>query len=76
MKEPELRIAGETAKDSSSPEPTVRLKLSEVFPLLVHAHSHGNPWLQDLGDDPIVVTVDLAQILHAVSAIIQEKRGA
>ena len=76
MGSPKLRIAGEPIKGQPTTEPTVRLRMEEVLPLLAHAHRNDSVWLKDMADDPIIVTMDLAQILHAFSTIEQEKRGA
>jgi hypothetical protein len=77
MKKTRLRIFDDSLQSSPAPqEPTVRLRLRDVFPLLVHAHHCNYQWLHDLADDELVVTHDLADILRTFDAILQQKRGA
>ena len=59
-----------------APEPTVRMKLRDAFPLLVHAHRYSHLWLKDLADDEIVVTRDLAQVIEQFAEIVAEQRRA
>jgi hypothetical protein len=77
MAKPDLRIHDEScASKPTSPEPTVRMKLAQIFPLLVHAHRHENVWLKDLADDDVLVTADLAEVIRAFETIVHEKRRA
>lgn len=72
-----LRIVRDDgASEPVHAKPTVSVKLHQVFPLLMYAHRHNFNWLKDMADDDIVVTPDLAEILHQFEAILVEKRGA
>jgi hypothetical protein len=57
-------------------EPSVKLKVRDVFPLLVHAHRHNSAWLKDLADDEMVVTADLAEVLAAYAELVDQKKPA
>lgn len=77
MKKPRLRIFDESANCSQvGQEPTVRLRLREIFPLLVHAHHFNHQWLKDLADDEIIVTHDVADVLRTYDELMQRKIGA
>ena len=51
--------------DYEGPEPTVRVTLGELLPLVALAHRHNYLWLQDFLDDEICVTPDLYEVLRA-----------
>jgi hypothetical protein len=51
--------------DSEAPEPTVRVCLGELLPLVALAHRHNYVWLQDFFDDEVMITSDLYEILRA-----------
>lgn len=77
MSKPDLRLfrdpaAGEPAQAS----PSVKLRVKDVFPLLLHAHRHNFTWLKDLADDEILVTRDLAEVLAGFAEILDRKKGA
>lgn len=46
-------------------EPSVRVSLSDLLPLLTLAKRHNYLWLQDFLDDEIRVTPDLYEVLRA-----------
>lgn len=48
---------------SSTPEPTIRVRLGDLFPLLAQAHRGNYLWLNDFEDDEICVTPDLYEVL-------------
>lgn len=48
-----------------APQPTVRIRLAELLPLLTIAHRHNYLWLQDFLDDEVMVTDDLYEVLRA-----------
>lgn len=60
----------------TSAEPTVRLKLRDLFPLLLHAHRHDHAWLSDLSADDVLVTEDLAEVLRHFAKLIEERKPA
>jgi hypothetical protein len=49
------------------PEPTVRVSLGDLLPLLNMAKKNNNLWLQDFLDDEVSITSDLYEILRAFS---------
>jgi hypothetical protein len=62
-----LRVypAPEDACDPDSQEPTVRVSLGELLPLVALAHRHNYVWLQDFLDDEVAITPDLYEILRS-----------
>lgn len=50
---------------SEAQEPTVRISLGELLPLLALAKRNNYLWLQDFLDDEVCVTPDLYEILRA-----------
>jgi hypothetical protein len=46
-------------------EPSVRVRLGELFPLLATAHRGNFLWLNDFEDDEICISPDLYQVLRA-----------
>jgi len=56
------------AKDDSDiagQEPTVRVSLGDLLPLVALAHRHNYIWLQDFLEDEVVITSDLYEVLRA-----------
>jgi hypothetical protein len=49
----------------AAPEPTVRVSLADLLPLVATAQRHHHTWLQDFLDDEVCITEDLYEILHA-----------
>lgn len=47
-----------------APEPTVRVRLGELLPLITMAQKMNYLWLQDFMDDEISVTHDLHDVLQ------------
>ncbi len=47
------------------PEPTVRVSLGELLPLVALAHRHNYVWLQDFLDDEVAISPDLHEVLRA-----------
>lgn len=68
-----LRVYPETLDDNldnaprERPEPTVRVSLGDLLPLLNQAKRNNNLWLQDFLDDEVSITSDLYEILRAFS---------
>lgn len=48
-----------------APEPTVRISLGDLLPLVAIAQRQNYLWLQDFLDDEVAVTPDLYEILRA-----------
>jgi hypothetical protein len=64
---PHLRVF--SASDAAHPpEPTVRISLRDMLPLIALAQRHNYLWLQDFLDDEVCVTEDLYDILRAFRA--------
>jgi hypothetical protein len=49
-------------------EPSVRVRLGDLFPLLVQAHRGNYLWLNDFEDDEVIITPDLYDVLRAFRA--------
>ncbi|MER3417167.1 MAG: hypothetical protein C4297_13290 [Gemmataceae bacterium] len=65
MVKPYLRLYDPDNEHESRQEPTVRVRLGDLFPLLVQAHRGNYLWLNDFQDDEIYVTPDLYEVLCA-----------
>lgn len=46
-------------------EPSVRVNLGDLLPLVALAHRHNYLWLQDFLEDEVVITSDLYEVLRA-----------
>jgi hypothetical protein len=46
-------------------DPTVRVNLGDLLPLVALAHRHNYVWLQDFLDDEVAITADLYEVLRA-----------
>ena len=53
------------AFDGEDQEPTVRVSLGDLLPLVALAHRHNYLWLQDFLDDEVAITSDLYEVLRA-----------
>jgi hypothetical protein len=51
--------------DVETQEPTVRVSLGDLLPLIALAHRHNYLWLQDFLDDEVAITDDLYEVLRA-----------
>jgi hypothetical protein len=62
-----LRVypAPDTTLEDEGPEPTVRVSLGDLLPLVALAHRHNYLWLQDFLDDEVRITEDLYEVLRA-----------
>jgi hypothetical protein len=49
-------------------EPSVRVSLGDLLPLITLAKRHNYLWLQDFMEDEVVITTDLYEILRAFRA--------
>lgn len=65
----QLRVYPESAEASCDiAEPSIRVSLSELLPLVTMAKRHNYLWLQDFLDDEVCVTPDLYEVLRAFSS--------
>jgi hypothetical protein len=46
-------------------EPSVRIRLGDLLPLIALAHRQNHLWLHDFLDDEVLVTEDLYEVLRA-----------
>jgi hypothetical protein len=53
------------APAADAQEPTVRVSLGDLLPLLALAHRRNYIWLQDFLDDEVSITPDLYEVLRA-----------
>jgi hypothetical protein len=51
--------------DAVAQEPTVRVSLGDLLPLVALAHRNNYLWLQDFLEDEVAVTSDLYEVLRA-----------
>jgi hypothetical protein len=56
-------LSTETAP--AGPEPSVRVNLGDLLPLLALAHRNNYVWLSDFLDDEVSITEDLYEVLRA-----------
>jgi hypothetical protein len=52
-------------RDFAVQEPTVRVSLGDLLPLVALAHRHNYLWLQDFLEDEVAITSDLYEVLRA-----------
>jgi hypothetical protein len=50
---------------AEAPEPTVRISLRDMLPLVALAQRRNYLWLQDFLDDEVSITSDLYEVLRA-----------
>jgi hypothetical protein len=46
-------------------DPSVRVRLGDLLPLIALAHRHNYLWLQDFLDDEVAITPDLYEVIRA-----------
>ncbi|HTU18639.1 MAG TPA: hypothetical protein VMG10_11310 [Gemmataceae bacterium] len=51
--------------DVERQDPTVRVSLGDLLPLVALAHRNNYLWLQDFLDDEVAITSDLFEVLRA-----------
>jgi hypothetical protein len=63
----QLRVyhSPEETETYAGPEPTVRVSLGELLPLVALAHRHNYMWLKDFLDDEVAISSDLNEVLRA-----------
>lgn len=52
-------------RDMAVQEPSVRVSLGDLLPLVALAHRHNYLWLQDFLEDEVSITSDLYEVLRA-----------
>ena len=63
-----LRVYPEPVESyDDTPEPSVRVRLGDLLPLIAVAKKNHYLWLQDFVDDEVAVTPDLYEVLRAFS---------
>lgn len=60
-----LRVYPTPDDADTTQEPSVRISLGDLLPLIALAQRHNYLWLQDFLDDEVCVTSDLYDILRA-----------
>jgi hypothetical protein len=60
-----LRVYPETPRDELQSDPTIRVRLRDLLPLIAFAKQNNYLWLQDFLDDEVAVTNDLYDVLRA-----------
>ena len=53
------------ADEAERIDPTVRVRLGDLMPLVALAHRHNYLWLHDFLDDEVAITSDLYEVLRA-----------
>jgi hypothetical protein len=61
----QLRVYPESQESSPTQEPSVRISLRELLPLITVAQRRNHLWLNDFLDDEVSVTSDLYEVLRA-----------
>ena len=60
-----LRVFSDDSACDEQLNPTIRVRLGDLLPLLSVAKKNNYLWLQDFLDDEIAVTADLYEVLRA-----------
>ena len=60
-----LRVYPESTNDEPQANPTIRVRLRDLLPLIAFAKQNNYLWLQDFLDDEVAVTNDLYDVLRA-----------
>jgi hypothetical protein len=55
--------------DDDTQDPTIRIRLADLLPLLALAKRNNYLWLQDFLDDQVTVTPDLYDVLRSFTAV-------
>jgi len=55
------------SEDDEIQDPTVRIRLADLLPLLAFAKKNNYLWLQDFLEDEVSVTSDLYDVLRSFS---------
>ncbi|MBM3996920.1 MAG: hypothetical protein FJ303_22635 [Planctomycetes bacterium] len=65
----QLRLYSTAMGDDDIQEPTVRIRLADLLPILALAKKNNYLWLQDFLDDEVTVTSDLYDVLRSFSSM-------
>jgi len=57
----------EEDRDEDSINPSIPIRLSELYPLLAQAYRDNYVWLRDFEDDELLVSNDLYEVVRAFS---------
>lgn len=69
MKQSHLRIFPNREPETLfSPPAQIRVRLRDLLPLIAMAQRMNMVWLRDFLDDEVMITSDLAEVLHAYHA--------
>jgi hypothetical protein len=52
-------------QEAPEQNPSIRIRLGDLFPLLVQAHRDNYLWLNDFENDEVCITPDLYEVLRA-----------
>jgi hypothetical protein len=61
----QLRVYPESQESHQTQEPSVRISLRDLLPLITVAQRRNHLWLNDFLDDEVSVTSDLYEVLRA-----------
>jgi hypothetical protein len=61
----QLRVYPESQASHHAQEPSVRISLRDLLPLITVAQRRNHLWLKDFLDDEVSVTSDLYEVLRA-----------
>jgi hypothetical protein len=61
----QLRVYPESQESYQTQEPSVRISLRDLLPLITVAQRRNNLWLSDFLNDEVSVTSDLYEVLRA-----------
>lgn len=59
------------SEEDETQDPTIRIRLADLLPLLAIAKKNNYLWLQDFLDDEVTVTPDLYDVLRSFTAVRQ-----
>ena len=67
----QLRVYPETldSDQDETQDPTIRIRLADLLPLLAVAKKNNYLWLQDFLNDEVTVTPDLYDVLRSFNAV-------
>ena len=61
----QLRVFPESPLETGAGEPSVRISLRDLLPLLALAQRRNHLWLHDFLEDEVCITPDLYEVLRA-----------